>query len=164
MQPLVEEAMKRAAIAWLTVPGSSEAYAVWCLWNDGALYVVSGPGEQPAPALAQARTVAVTTRGDHGGRILTWSAAVSRVQPDTDEWATIAPLLAGKRLNASGSSDDVVRRWAAECSINRLTPEGGAVLAAGETLPAETHAAPVRPTPAARHTTRPFRLHRVRRR
>lgn len=164
MQPLVEEAMKRAAIAWLAVPGTSEAYAVWCLWNDGALYVVSGPGEQPAPALARARTVSVTTRGDHGGRILTWSAAVSRVQPDSADWGTVAPLLAGKRLNASGSADDLVRRWAAECTINRLTPQGEAVEAAGESLPAEPLTAPVRPTPAARHTARPFRLHRVRKR
>ena len=163
MQPLVEEAMKRAAIAWLAVPGTPEAYPVWCLWSDGALYVVSGPGEQPAPALARARTVSVTNRGDHGGRILTWQATVSRVQPDSDDWARVALQLAGKRLNASGSADDLVRRWAAECTINRLSPSGDAVVSGGS-LPADAHNAPVRPTPAARHTARPFRLHRVRKR
>ena len=46
--------MKRAAVAWLTVPGQPGPYPVWCLWLDGALYVVSGPGEQPAPGLAGA--------------------------------------------------------------------------------------------------------------
>ena len=41
MHPLVTEAMKKAAIAWLDV-GAGPPYAVWCLWIDDALYVVSG--------------------------------------------------------------------------------------------------------------------------
>ena len=42
--PLVDEVMRKAAVVWLTVPAGGAAYPVWCLWIDGALYVVSGPG------------------------------------------------------------------------------------------------------------------------
>src|ERR687883_42394 len=95
---IVEEAMKKAAVAWISV-GDAPATAVWGLWLDGALYVVSGPGEQPAPGLASGGSpVLVSARGDHGGRIVTWPATVSRVSPDSDEWRTVAPQLAAKRL------------------------------------------------------------------
>jgi hypothetical protein len=105
----------------------------------------------------------VTLRGDHGGRIVTWPAAVTRVLPDTEEWSTVAPQLAGKRLNAPGPAEALVARWAAECAICRLAP-AGAPLEAGPSLPDDSLAEPPRETPAVRPTRRPFRLHRVRRR
>src|SRR5689334_22998054 len=89
---LVEEAMKKAAVAWLAVDGRP-AYAVWCLWLDGALYVVSGSGEQPAPGLAEARAATVSARGDHGGRIVSWPAEVFPVEPGGETWAAVAPQL-----------------------------------------------------------------------
>jgi hypothetical protein len=159
--PLVDEAMKKAAVAWVAV-GSQPAFAVWCTPIGGALYVVSGPGEQSAPGLAQATTAAVTLRGDHGGQIVTWPAEVTQVDPGGDEWAAVAPLVAVKRLNARGDTAEVVDRWAAECVLHRLTP-AGPPLAAGDTLPDTSLAAPPRPTPAARPTRRPFRPHRIRR-
>jgi hypothetical protein len=152
MQPLVSEAMKKAAIAWLGVDGRPE-YAVWCLWVDDALYVVSGPGEQPAPGLAEASTAEVSARGDHGGRIVTWRAAVTRVPPDDEA----LPQLAAKRLN-SASVDDLVARWGTDNVVSRLEPVE--VL----DLPDGSLAAPPAPSPAARATRKPMRLHRVRRR
>jgi hypothetical protein len=159
---LVEEAMKKAAVAWITPDGSAEATAVWCLWLDGALYVVSGPGEQPAPGLAGADGAAVTVRGDHGGRIVTWPAAVSRVEPGGADWQAIAPQLAAKRLNSPGGAEETIARWAAGCVLNRLVPAGEPT-EAGAALPDDAQAAPPRPSPAAAVTRRPFRLHRVRR-
>ncbi|HET6211919.1 MAG TPA: hypothetical protein VFE14_03495 [Micromonosporaceae bacterium] len=158
--PLIDEARKKAAIAWLTVAGSP-ACGVWCLAVEEALYVVSGPGEQPAPGLATAGEALVTVRGDHGGRIVTWPATVTRVWPGTDEWDTVAPQLAAKRLNASGTADALMARWAAECAISRLSAAGPPV-EGGATLPSGSLAAPPLPTPAARRTRNPFRLHRVR--
>jgi hypothetical protein len=157
MHPLVEEAMKKAAIAWLAPPGTA-AYPVWCLWLDGSLYVVSGPGEQPAPGLGAAATAEVTARGDHGGRIVTWPAAVTRVEPETADWDQVVPQLAGKRLNAPGTAAQTQARWAAECVVSRLTPAGDPVMP----LPDGSGAAAPVPTPAARRTAKPFRLHRVR--
>jgi hypothetical protein len=152
--PLVDEAGKKAAIAWL---GGRIA---WCAWFDDALYVVSGPGEQDLGELTGG--VVVTLRGDHGGRIVSWAAAVTRVEPGGEEWEKVAPQLAGKRLNAGGGTDEVVARWAAECALYSLRPGDGQVTS-GADLPADSLAEPPRPTPAARPAKRPFRLHRVRR-
>jgi hypothetical protein len=162
-QPLIEEAAKKAAVAWLTVPDGANGALAWCYWADSALYVVTGPGEQDIAGLAAASEAQVTLRGDHGGQIVTWSATVRRVAPDSPEWTVIAPQLAGKRLNATGPAEQLVQRWAAQCAVLALTPHDGP-LAAGDQLPTESLAEPPRPTPAARLPRRPFRLHRVRRR
>jgi len=122
MHPLVAEAMKKAAVAWLGVPGRPP-YAVWCLWLDGALYVVSGPGEQPAPGLAEAAggPVEVSARGDHGGRIVTWRAGVTALEPGSPEWDAVAPQVAGKRLNSTPAAP-LLERWQREAVLSRLVP------------------------------------------
>jgi hypothetical protein len=163
VHPIVAEAARKAAVAWLTVPAIGPQYAVWCTWIDDALYVVSGPGEQPAPGLATAATALVTLRGDHGGRVVTWPAEVSAVDLLTPGWAAVAPTLAAKRLNAPGGPERTVQRWAVECVISRLSPTEDLPAEVGPTLPEGSLAAPPRPTPAARPAARPFRLHRVRR-
>jgi hypothetical protein len=160
--PVVEEAIKKAAVVWVSAAGTP-AVGLWCAPLDGALFIVSGPGEQSVPALTDAASATVTMRGDHGGHIVTWTAAVTRVEPGTEEWTTAAPLVAAKRLNASGSTADIVERWARECVLHRLTPSGPPT-EAGDTLPQDAQAAAPRATPAARPTRKPFRLHRVRRR
>lgn len=160
--PVLDEAMKKAAVAWVSVDGGP-AFGVWCLALGNALYVVSGPGEQSAPGLADASTAEVTLRGDHGGRILTWPAQVTRLVPGSEQWAELAPLVAAKRLNAPGTATELLDRWAAGCAVNRLAP-AGAPVACGDTLPDGSLAEPPRDTPATRPTRRPFRLHRVRRR
>lgn len=166
---LIDEAMKKAAIAWVAVGGGAgggldggPARCVWCMPADGALWVVTGPGEQELPGLATADRVLVTLRGGHGGRVVTWPASVTRLEPGSDEWDEIAPQLAGKRLNATGDVAALTARWAAECTVHRLDPAGDPV-EAGATLPDAALAAPPRETPARRRTRAPFRLHRVRR-
>src|SRR2546429_9505405 len=114
MHPLVDEAMKKAAIAWLAV-GSGRPYGVWCLWIDDALYVVSGPGEQPAPGLADTDAAEVTARGDHGGRVLTWPARGGRGEPGSELGGTGGPPPAGKRPNPPGAAAGTRRRRGARC-------------------------------------------------
>ncbi|MFI1191891.1 hypothetical protein ACH4T9_01230 [Micromonospora sp. NPDC020750] len=160
--PLVDEAVKKAAVAWVGVAGEP-ARALWCVPFEGSLLVVSGPGEQAAPGLAEAAEAQVTLRGDHGGRIVAWPARVARVTPDSEEWTALAPTVAAKRLNAPGPTADLVRRWAAEgCALVRLVPTGEPT--AGARLPDSSLAEPPRPAPVVRVTRSPFRLHRVRRR
>lgn len=156
MDVLVEEAAKKAAVAWVAVGGHPPTL-VWCAWLAGALLVVTGPGEQALPGLAEAATAEVTLRGDHGGRIVTFPADVSRIAPDDEAWAELVPQLAGKRLNGAAGAEDLARTWAQACVVSRLAPAGGT----GE-LPDDAQAAPPRPTPATRIPRRPFRLHRVR--
>jgi hypothetical protein len=164
MHPLIEETAKKAAVAWLTVPGAGQAYPVWFLWADGALYVVGGAGEQATPGLAELAaggTVDVTMRGDHGGRVVGCQATVAPFAPTDEAWATIAPQLAGKRLNAAGGAEQTVQRWAAECRVYRITPAAEPA-EAGKTLPDGDLVAQPRPSDAARHPSMPKRLHRVR--
>lgn len=159
--PLVEEAMKKAAIAWVAVD-DQPTRALWCMAAEGSLWVVTGGGEQDAPGLAAASTAQVTLRGDHGGRIVTWPAAVARVNPASEQWEQIAPQLAAKRLNASGGAAAVAARWARECTVVQLTPAGEPI-EAGPSLPDGPLAEPPRDSSARQRTRAPFRLHRVRR-
>jgi hypothetical protein len=160
---VLDEAIKKAALAWVAV-GDGPAQGLWCLPLDGSLIFVTGPGEQFAPGLAEATQATVRLRGDTGGLIVVAEMAVLRLVPGTEEWLTVAPQLAGKRLNASGTADQVVARWdATGCAVVRLTPEPERTVSAPD-LPAGSAAETPRDTPARNETRRPFRLHRVRRR
>jgi hypothetical protein len=160
---VLDEAIKKAAIAWISV-ADGPAHALWCMPVETSLVVVSGPGEQFAPGLAEARQATVRLRGDHGGLIVLTEATVARLVPGSAEWAEIAPLVAAKRLNASGTAEEVVARWAADgCALVRLTPVVETAVGSAD-VPAESHAGPPRETPARVETRRPFRLHRVRKR
>jgi hypothetical protein len=154
--PLIEEATKKAAIAWIAVDGGFD-YAVWCLPLETGLVVVTGPGEQDLPGLETASKVTVSLRGDHGGAIVHYPVTVERVRPESDLWETVTPQLASKRLNASGTSEDLIARWARECAIWSMNPAGDPVAPS-----AESGAAEPRPTTAANATRKPFKLHRVR--
>jgi hypothetical protein len=157
---VVAEAIKKAGIAWVSVAGGP-ALGLWVMPLDGALIVVCGPGEQAAPGLAEAARAAIRLRGDHGGLIAIAEAEVERLTPGGEAWAEIAPQLATKRLNASGTAEEVVARWAeAGCAVLRLTPADEAVVAPD--LPTDSAAAPPRETPARVEVRRPVRFHRVR--
>jgi hypothetical protein len=163
MHALVTEAMKKAAIVWLTTTDGQPLFPVWCMPIGESLYVVSGGSEQSAPGLAEATSVIVTARGDHGGRIVSWPAQVTRITPGSDAWTEVATQLASKRLNASGSAEGLAARWTSESVVVALTPDGDDV-EAGASAPTGSGAAVPRPTPAATPVTKPFRLHRVKRR
>ncbi|MEV4636113.1 hypothetical protein AB0J80_02055 [Actinoplanes sp. NPDC049548] len=159
---LVAEAIKKAGIAWISVE-DRPALGLWVMPLDGALVVLSGPGEQSAPGLADATTAQVRLRGDNGGLIVIVDAVVERLVPGSEAWDEIAPQLAAKRLNASGTAEEQVARWAETgCAVVRLTPAETTPVAAPE-LPADSGAAAPRETPARVPVRRPFRLHRVRR-
>jgi hypothetical protein len=160
---LVDEAIKKAAVAWISV-GDGPALGLWCMPLEGALVLVSGPGEQAAPGLAEASAATIRLRGDTGGLIVISEATVERLAPGSEDWITIAPQLAGKRLNASGTAEELVARWAADgCAVVRLTPAAASAIAAPN-LPDDSEVAAPRETPARVKVRKPFRLHRVRKR
>src|SRR5262249_2815190 len=102
--PLVVEATRKAGLVWIAVPGQPRATGAWFVWTDGgrgtAAYVVTGPGEQPLPGLAGAAECAVSVpSADKHGRIVTWTAAVHRVEPGGAEWDAVVPGMLTKRLN-----------------------------------------------------------------
>lgn len=155
---LLEEAAKKSAVLWLTLPGLPQPRAAWHIWHEGAAYVLTGgEGEQPLPGLPETDRVTVILRGkDKGGRLIAWVAAVESVEPESEDWAAVVPLLAKERLNAVDGEEQPAR-WATGSYILRLTPTGE--------VP-ETPAAPradyatVRPvpTPATTSGRNPFML------
>jgi hypothetical protein len=161
---VLDEALKKAALAWVSV-GDGPALALWCMPLDGSLILVSGPGEQAAPGLAEASRATVRLRGDTGGLIVVAEMTVTRLAVGSEEWTTVAPQLAQKRLNGSGTFDEVAQRWATTgCAVVRLTPSEQESPTTAPDLPADSGAEAPRETPARVETRRPFRLHRVRRR
>lgn len=120
---LVEEAAKKSGLMWLDLPGLRQPRAAWHVWHDGSAYVLTGgEGEQPLPGLPESAQVTVILRSkDKGGRLVSFIADAEPVEPGTELWDTVAPLLAKDRLN-SVSYADQVERWAEESWIVRLTP------------------------------------------
>jgi hypothetical protein len=160
---VLDEALKKAALAWVSV-GDGPALGLWCMPLEGSLIVITGPGEQFAPDLPGSQRATVRLRGDTGGLIVVAEMTVTRILPGSDDWETAGPQLAAKRLNAHGSTDDVLARWVgAGCTMLRLTPLDDPPVTAPD-LPADSAAAEPRDTPARIEVRRPFRLHKVRRR
>jgi hypothetical protein len=169
---LVEEATKKSGLLWLalpSLPGPRAAWHVWYAWDGGereprgAAYVVTGGIEQPLPGLPEAERIAVTVRSkDKGARLVTWVAAVEQVEPGSEEWEAVVPLLAKSRLNPPDAAE-MTDRWAKEAYVVRLTPTGDVPEAPGG-LPDDY--ASVRPVGSPATTTRrtPFMVGGGRRR
>lgn len=147
---LIEEATKKSGMIWLALPELPYPRAAWHAWHDGSAYVVTGGIEQPLPGLADAEQVQVTVRSkDKGGRLVTWTAAVAQVAPESDEWAAVTPALAKERLNAPDGEAQLAR-WADEAYVIRLTPTGETPELPGG-MPADYDG--VRPVPSPATTT-----------
>ncbi|TDB90477.1 hypothetical protein E1264_04965 [Actinomadura sp. KC216] len=142
---LVEEAAKKSGLLWLDLPGLPQPRAAWHLWHEGSAYVLTGgEGEQPLPGLPEAgqageRVTVILRSKDKGGRLVSFAADAEVVEPGSELWDTVAPLLAKDRLNAA-SHEGQAERWAAESWIVRLTP-------AEEVTEAAEEYATVRPVP-----------------
>ncbi|MEU6810280.1 hypothetical protein ABZ920_15060 [Streptomyces sp. NPDC046831] len=150
-QALVEEATKKSGLIWVKGP-AGPARALWHVWHEGAACLVGdGPGEQPLPGLADGAEAEVTVRSkDKGGRLVVWTARVVELAPDSEAWQAAVADLKGKRLNAP-DGEAITQRWARECRVLRLEPEGtthplpeGSLAAAPVPTPATTR----RPVPA----------------
>ncbi|UWE12387.1 hypothetical protein [Actinacidiphila bryophytorum] len=117
---LIEEATKKSGLVWVNGLG------MWHAWIDGATYVLcGGPVEQPAPAgLTDGATASVTVRSkDKGGRLVSWQGRAELLAPGSQDWSAAVAELRTKRLN-SADADTVADRWAEQCTLFRLTPQG----------------------------------------
>jgi len=157
---LIAELGKKTGVSWLTYgePAGPER-AAWHVWLEDALYVVSGGAEQPLPGIEQTDRIAVTMRSkENGGRLLTWVASASRVEPGDDRWGPVTAALVAGRLNLDdlATTADV---WARTSVVTRLVPTAEMVERPGE-LTDEAHRAVPRPTPATTRGALPKVLHR----
>lgn len=115
---LVAEATRRSGVLWVSSP-TAPPTLVWHVWHDGAAYVVCGGSEQALPPLGPVATVAV--RAKAGALVVTWTAAVTTLEPGTTEWDDVVPVLAAERLNAP-AVQALPARWAAESTVLQLRP------------------------------------------
>ncbi|MFF9278833.1 hypothetical protein [Streptomyces griseosporeus] len=124
-QALVEEAVKKSGLIWVRGAGAPAARALWHVWHEGAACLVGdGPGEQPLPHLTDKGSAEVTVRSkDKGGRLVTFTATVTELTPESDQWQAAVAELKGKRLNAP-DGEAMPARWARECRVLRLEPVG----------------------------------------
>jgi hypothetical protein len=154
-QALVEELCRKSALVWLRPQGATRAQAVWHVWVDGAVHVVSGGLEQPLPDLADGAEVDVTARSkDTWGRVATFRARVSTVSPEDPGWDAAVTELHAKRLNPPDGEGQPAR-WARESRVVRIEPTGQLVEGPGH-LPHRSLAAEPPGSPATTRGPLPF--------
>ena len=147
---LFAEAATKSGLMWVQPPGD-RAWPFWHAWADETVYVVSGPGEQTLPWLPDQVTLLLRSK-DTGGRLLTVSATVREVRPDDERWTPATDALRASRLNAT---DNLVDRWAGECTVRALTPYGAPLEAPGS-YGTGSGAAPVPASDATTSRWRPW--------
>lgn len=157
-QALVEESAKKSAVVWVR-GAQGPARPLWHVWHDGAVCLVAGPGEQPVDdlGLVDGGTATVTARSkDKGSRLVVWTARVVELRADGEEWTSAVAELKAKRLNAPDSSQ-LTARWAADCRVLRLEPEGEPTQGPGSMPEGAAVAAPLA-TPATTREPQPAGL------
>jgi len=154
---LIEEAAKKSGLLWVRAAGSGRRpRPMWHVWHDGAVYVLTGGIEQPAPEGLGDRAFVTLPSKDKRSRLVTFVAEVEVVAPGSDDWSTVEPLLRGKRLNLP-DGEAAPQRWARECTLFRLRPTGDVVETPDEPSTA-SHAVEPPPTPARTRVPRPLHL------
>ncbi len=151
----MEETCRKSAMVWLRPVGDTHAVAAWHVFVDGAVHLVGGGLEQSLPALAEGQQVEVTVRSkDTGGRLLSFLATATVLEPDGEAWASVVPELHAKRLNPP-DGEEQPRRWARESTVLRLEPTGRLVESPGH-LSHRSHAAEPTGSPATTRGPLPF--------
>jgi len=163
---LIAELGKKTSVSWLRYSVYGEPateHAVWHVWHDDALLLVSGGHEQPLPLISETQRVEVTMRSkENGGRLVTWVGVPSRVLPSSESWGAAAAALASERISIPSLSE-TPKVWATESLITRIDPTGEFLEAPGS-LSSASHAAAPRPTRAITRGALPRILHRRKRR
>jgi len=154
---LVDEATRKAGLVWLDYAGAGGARPAWHVWYAGAAYVVTGPGEQHLPGLADATKVTVKVPSkDTRARIVSWVADPTAVTRADDDWEPAVKALAAGRLNAPDTAT-LIKRWERTAAVVRLRPTGAIDEAPGR-MDGGSHAGAPRETGTTTLTRRPWML------
>lgn len=159
---LITELARKTGVSWLrygAAASAADTHAVWHLWFDDSLYVLSGGEEQSLPGIENVERVEVMMRSkDNGGRLLTWVALASDVRPDDELWEPVTAALAAGRLNVANLAA-APAGWAETSRVTRLVPTGETV-EDPDHLDDDAHLATPPPTPATTRGPLPRVLHR----
>ena len=154
---LVAELGKKTGVSWVRY--TDRPHAVWHVWADDALCLVSGGDEQPLPDLEDGARVEVVMRSkDSGGRLLTWVGTASVVHPGSEHWEPVTTALVAGRLNLADLAT-AADGWARTSVVRRIVPTGELVEEPGR-LSDDAHRAVPVPTPAITRGRLPRVLHR----
>ncbi len=163
---LIAELGKKTSVCWLrysVYSGPAAEHAVWHVWHDDALLLVSGGTEQRLPDIEDAERVEVTMRSkENGGRLVTWVGIPARVLPSSESWEAAVAAVASERISIPSLSE-TPQVWATDSILTRIEPTGE-VLEAPGSLSDASHAAVPRPTAAITRGALPRVLHRRKRR
>ncbi len=159
-EALLDEAMKKSGVIWVTTPAEPRGRGFWYAWQERTAYVLTGPGEQPDPGWADGAEVTVIARSkDTTERLVTVGAAVSRLTPDAADWEAAATALAAGRLNLA-DAESAPARWASGTAVlYRIQPDGPLVERPGR-YSSESHRATPLPSPATTQGKKPWVLHK----
>lgn len=156
---LIAELAAKSDLVWVTVSGRPPQ-ALWSLWHDGALAVVTGGIEQNDPGLVDGATVEVIMRSkENRARQIAVTATVERLEPASDAWTSTVAALHPKRLNPP-DGDAQPKRWARESAVWLLHPTTMVTEQPGSMSDASHRAEPV-DTAATTMTRKPFHAGRA---
>lgn len=154
---LIAELGKKTAVSWVRYHG--QAHAVWHLWREDALYVLSGGDEQPLPGIDDVDRVEVVMRSkENGGRLITWVGDASVVRPADDLWEPVTTALITGRLNLLDLKT-AAAGWAERSVVTRIVPTGELVEAPDD-LSDDAHLHVPQQTTATTRGALPRILHR----
>lgn len=121
-----ETALKKGSIMWLTIPqpnGSAVTRPAWYVQQGKKLFVLKGPGEQELPNLEAVDEVTITVKSKEVKATIAEATATVEVVPsDSDQFARIAELGMGNRLNLP-DGEAAAERWRQTCAMVELTPQ-----------------------------------------
>jgi hypothetical protein len=126
LEDVVEATLKKSAILWVTIPqprGGEVTRPAWFVYQDGKVFVLTGPDEQDLTNIAQADEVTLTVRSKEiRSQIGRLPATVRVVDNDSEEFDRVAQSGVGTRLNLE-DFPDAFERWKATCTLVELTPQ-----------------------------------------
>ena len=122
---------KKSSVSWIRFDAG--LFQVWHVWADDAICVVGstdGVQEQPLPPVHDGERAVVTLR-TKTDRALAAEVPVriEILHPDSTSWEPITTALKAGRQNSPDHAT-MIDRWAAECYVLRLVPEGDVIDAA----------------------------------
>lgn len=122
----LQAALKKGDIIWLSIPqpdATELSRPAWFVYEDGQVYVVTGPGEQQLTNLEACQQVSMTVRSkDSRSAIATVPADVRVVDKSTEEYDRITRQGVRDRLNLADGWDAALERWRETCRLVALTP------------------------------------------
>ena len=110
--------LQKAGACWVGL-GGAEPRPVWFVWQDGAVWVLTGPGEQQVSGSGSSGELVAQLRLPGGDLVERVAVTVAEATPD--EWDAVLPALQAARLHAP-DGEAAPERWRRACALLRLTP------------------------------------------